>query len=154
MKTFATLLAAGAIAFAPKPAAAHGNEGIAALGGFVGGVIVGANLNHHRPVVACPPAYAPPPRVIVAPYPPPRVVVAPCPPPRVVVAPCPPPPPPPPMGYWREVTVRDWVPGYWTTVQHHGRHERRYVPGHFEYRTERIWVDARRGDSHAYGYGR
>jgi hypothetical protein len=127
MKTLTTLssiLAAGALALAPKPAMA-GNDGLAALGGFVGGVIVGASIERHPApvVVAGPPAC----------YPAPRVIVAPC-------------PPPSPEGYWKEVTVRTWVPECWATRYDHGRHVRYFVPGHYEFRTDRVWVEYRHRD--------
>ncbi|MBI5381527.1 MAG: hypothetical protein HZA31_06465 [Opitutae bacterium] len=125
MKTLTTLLVASTLALAPKPAIA-GNDGLAALGGFVGGVIVGSTLNHH-PAPVCQPG------------------------PRVIIA------PPAPVhcnGYWKDVTVRTWVPGYWTMRIHHGRQIRFYVDGHYELRTDRIWVDTRHHDRHAYNHRR
>ena len=68
-------------------------------------------------------------------------------------------------GYWREVSVRVWVPGCWVVERarySHGCEYRRYVGGHYEFRTDRVWVayenrgrhdrhDDRRSD---YGRGR
>jgi len=62
-------------------------------------------------------------------------------------------------GYWREVSVRFWVPGCWVLERgHHGRTYRRYCEGHYEFRTNREWVahdnhgrhdrDSDRGDGH------
>lgn len=95
------------------------------------------------------PAYRPaPPTVVYAP--PPAVSYAP---PAVVVAPA--------RGYWKDVSVKTWVPERWV-VRHNrwGRPERYCEPGYYTYRTERVWVDARdhRGPgfdprgSYSYGY--
>jgi hypothetical protein len=63
-------------------------------------------------------------------------------------------------GYWKTVEVRTWVPGYWLIERgHHGRNYRTYVEGHYECRTDRVWVaynryerrDDRR-DDRSYGY--
>ncbi len=68
-------------------------------------------------------------------------------------------PPPPARGYWKEVTVKTWVPERWVVVHNRwGRPERVCEPGHFVYRTDRVWVDGRndRGHDHrdySYGYG-
>jgi hypothetical protein len=74
-------------------------------------------------------------------------------------------------GYWNTVAVKVWVPGYWVVERgHHGHSHRRFVPGHYEGRNDRVWVaynrhnrydrhDDRRGDrydrdnNHGYGYG-
>lgn len=81
---------------------------------------------YHRP--------APP----VVHYAPPAPAV--CPPAPVVVAPA--------RGYWKDVTVRTWVPERWV-VRHDrwGRPTRYCEPGYYTYRTERVWVDA-----HAHAY--
>lgn len=93
------------------------------------------------------PSYRPaPPAVVYAPAP--TVVYAP--PPAVVVAPS--------RGYWRDVSVKTWVPERWV-VRHNrwGRAERYCEPGYFTYTTNRVWVDGRsdhgRGHSYGYGYG-
>ncbi len=127
-----SLLAVGALTFAPKSAYAGrgGDEAIAAIGGFLGGLIVGTAINdrpYDRTVVVtnhsrydrydrrddCDDG-----------------------------------------GYWKVVTVKTWVPGYWTTEYRHGRRIRCYVEGHWGYRTERVWVSYDRYDRHdRYGYG-
>lgn len=70
-----------------------------------------------------------------------------------------------PGGYWRTVRTRVWVDGYhdrvwidpvyeWryrrcgTRYRHcvrQGCWDRRWIAGHWTYRTERVWVDTRRG---------
>jgi hypothetical protein len=58
-------------------------------------------------------------------------------------------------GYWRDVSVRIWVPGAWVFERdHHGRHCRRYIAGHYELRTDRVWMaynDYDRHDRRDYG---
>lgn len=49
-------------------------------------------------------------------------------------------------GFWKRVEVRTWVPGYWVTERRHGRTHRFYVKGHYEIRTERVWVSYDRHD--------
>jgi len=50
-------------------------------------------------------------------------------------------------GYWKSVEVRVWVPGGWVIERgHHGRSYRRYVEGHYECRTNRVWVAYDRHD--------
>jgi hypothetical protein len=52
-----------------------------------------------------------------------------------------------PRGYWRDVTVRSWVPDRWiVTPGRHGRTVRVFEPGHFVCSTDRVWVESRRGD--------
>lgn len=92
------------------------------------------------------PNYRPaPPTVVYAP-PPPAV----CPPaPAVVVAPA--------RGYWKDVTVKTWVPERWVASRDRwGRPVRYCEPGYYAYRTERVWVDAHdsgySGRGYAYGY--
>ena len=78
---------------------------------------------------------------------PPAVTCAP--PPTVVYAPV------APRGYWKEVTVKTWVPER-IVIAHNrwGRAERICEPGYFDYRTDRVWVeaDSRAPRSYAYGY--
>ncbi len=60
-------------------------------------------------------------------------------------------------GYWREVSVRFWVPGCWVVERsHHGRNYRRYAEGHYEFRIDRVWVsrDNRGGHDRDGGHGR
>ncbi len=122
MKTiaFVSLLSAATLAFTPAPAKA-GSDGFAALGGFIGGLVVGHAISDHRPG---PPSTG----VIVAHrygdrydsrydgghherH-----------------------------GYWDSVRVKVWVPGYWTTCHERGRRISYHTPGRYERRTERVWV--------------
>jgi hypothetical protein len=52
--------------------------------------------------------------------------------------------------------VRTWVPGYWIVERtRHGRSYRRYIEGHSEFRTDRVWVSYDRNDrGRVYGYSR
>jgi hypothetical protein len=62
----------------------------------------------------------------------------------------------PARGYWKEVVVKTWIPERWS-VRHDrwGRPIRVCEPGHYAYRTDRIWVDGRHDRrGHSYGYGR
>ncbi len=56
-----TLLAASALILVPKPAVA-GNSGLAAIGGFIGGLIIGSNANSQP---YCAPTYYPAPPVVI-----------------------------------------------------------------------------------------
>lgn len=52
-----------------------------------------------------------------------------------------------PRGYWREVTVRNWVPDRWVvTPTRRGHPVRVFEPGHYIYSTDRVWVENRRGE--------
>jgi len=78
---------------------------------------------------------------------PPAVVYAP-PPPAVVVAPA--------RGYWKDVTVRTWVPERWVASRDRwGRPVRYCEPGYYALRTERVWVATpdRGPVSRGYAYG-
>jgi hypothetical protein len=131
MKTKITalaLLSVAALSFAPKPAHA-GDKELAAIGGFIGGVIVGSVLNKGHTDVYCPPA-------------PPVVVVhhdrrhG--------------------HGYWHENRVKVWVPARWVYERDRRGHSvKRYVAGYYDYRTERVWVATSHGHPHhapRYGY--
>lgn len=144
MKTiaFVSLLSATALALTPAPAKA-GSDGVAALGGFIGGLIVGHAINDHR---SGPPST----EVVVTHryvdrresrhhdsrhdrhYSHDR------------------------RGYWDSVRVQVWVPGYWTTRYERGRRTNCHIPGRYEWRLERVWVPAPpRGYSHrSYSYRR
>lgn len=104
-----SLLAATAAALAPKPALA-GDREIAAIGGFIGGLVLGSALHddrYDRTTVVVSDRYHHRPQ----------------------------------HGYWKHVTVKTWVPGYWTTsCDRYGRRVRVYVEGCWQYRTDRIWV--------------
>jgi hypothetical protein len=130
----ASLIAASS-GLAAAPQASAKNEGLAALGGFIGGVVVGAALDHghnrpdYRPgyrvdyrndyrVPA--PAYCPPPV---------------CEPQVVRYA------PPVPQGYWQDVQVKTWVPECWVMGRDRwGRPVRVLQPGYYTYSTNRQWV--------------
>jgi hypothetical protein len=65
------------------------------------------------------------------------VITRPLPPPVVVVE-----RPAPPRGYWKTVTVKEWVPGRWViTRSSRGREIRSFEPGYYSYREERVWVN-------------
>lgn len=120
------LLSAAALSLAPAPAMA-GSKEKALIGGFIGGLIIGHAISEsHRS--ACPP-------------PPPPVVVV-----ETRSDDC---------GYWRDDRVQVWVPGYWVVSYDCGRQVRRYVGGHHEYRTNRVWVsEGRRDRGRDHGRGR
>jgi hypothetical protein len=67
-------------------------------------------------------------------------------------------PSPAPRGFWKEVSVKVWVPA--ERVRSHDRHGHLVYstrPGYFTYRTERVWVaDAGPGHhgGHSYARGR
>lgn len=126
---FASLAAvAVSLVGTPKPAEARdGDKAVAAMGGFIGGLIVGSAINDS-------------PSVVVAHRPSPQV--------RVVVShghrhdrr----------HGHWEWVTVREWVPGHWAYVDRgrgRDRGHRVWVAGHYDYRRDRVWV-AHRGFRH------
>jgi hypothetical protein len=134
MKRFAFTGIASLAAFAclaPAPARA-GDEVAAAIGGFIGGVIVGAHLGdrEHRDHRPPPPVYDRRPgrggHVVVVPD-------------RHRDR----------GGYWDWREVRVWIPGrHETSFDHRGRCVRVWVPGYHEVRRERVWVDTRRRGSH------
>ncbi|MFZ5494986.1 MAG: hypothetical protein ACOZE5_06570 [Verrucomicrobiota bacterium] len=116
--TALSLATATALAFTPKPAVAGDNEA-AFVGGLIGGAILGAALSDLDHDT------------------------------RVVVAShryhdhdrC-------DDGYWKRVEVRVWVPGYWVSERRHGHTHRYYVSGHYEIRTDRVWVAYDRHNRH------
>lgn len=154
MKTKITalaLVAVTALSLTPKPALAD-DKTLALLGGFLGGVILGSELSHDRVYVPSGPA------VVVNDRGYGRCA------PTVIVDDrdddsirryddC------APAGYWRNVTVRVWVDARWLFdgYDYCGRPVRRYVGGHYEFRTDRVWVSLDRHDRRdrevGYGYG-
>ncbi len=115
-----TLAAATAFAFTPKPASAGDKTGAVIAGVVIGGLIGAAIANSND---YCEPAY-----VSTSYCPPAPVVVAPAP---VVMA----------DGYWNTTYVNVWVPGAWIIERdYYGRDCRRYVTGHYERRSNRVWV--------------
>lgn len=109
--TALVLVAVAALAFAPKPAQA-GDREIAAIGGFIGGLIVGSVINDHRDHNDA--------TVIVHDRGPGHYHQE--------------------RGYWKEVTVRHWVPDTWEYRYEYGRRIRVFVPGHWVMRRDRVWV--------------
>jgi len=143
MKTKLTALAlitVTALSLVPRPAQAS-DRGLAVLGGFIGGVIVASaiNDNRHDNYSDCNTT------VVVNER-------------RDTFRDC------RDDGYWRVVTVRNWIPGCWIVERsHYGRGFRRYVEGHYECRNDRVWVAYDRHDrrdhherevSYGYGHGR
>ena len=60
-----------------------------------------------------------------------------------------------PSGYWKEITVKTWVPERWiVTYDRRGREIRSCSPGYFTYRTDRVWVDTGRSYSNNNYYAR
>jgi hypothetical protein len=52
-------------------------------------------------------------------------------------------------GFWKTISVKVWVPGCWVIERNrYGRDYRRYVDGHYTYRTDRVWVSYDRHDRH------
>ena len=139
MKTKLTALAlaaATALSLAPKPAQAS-DKGLAIVGGFLGGLIVASAINDSRHD-----GFDSRRTVIVERRDDDRCDR--------------------PEGRWEDVTVQVWVPAVW--VEERGRHGRcynRYVPAHYEFRTDRVWVRNeerferrdRRDREVGYGYG-
>jgi len=112
------------VGVAPQTAAARDGEVLAALGGFIGGVIVGSHIDDghlHTSV-----SYR-----HVDRYRGTRVVV------ETGRGPH--------RGYWKVVSVRTWVPGHWVVRRdEYGRRIRYFERGHYEHRRERVWVAAGR----------
>jgi len=85
------------------------------------------------------PVYAPAPRVVVAPA-------------ANYYAPAVPVYNEPARGYWKDVTVKTWVPERWVTSRDRWGHAVRVCePGYYTYRTDRVWVDGRHDNGHHYG---
>lgn len=119
------------LAGAPQTAKAHGDDALAVIGGFIGGVIVANSINdHHNHVQAycefdgCRDRY-----VVAHSHYAPR------------------------QSY---VTVRVWVPGRWIIrYDDRGRRARFYERGRYEYRRHAVAYDSHRGrdyDRHSYGH--
>lgn len=113
-----SLLAAAALTVAPKPAQA-GDKEAAIIGGMIIGGVIGAVIANNSDGCAPAPVYCPPPAPVV--YTPAPVVCE-------------------PAGYWNEVHVQVYVPGCWSYRYDCGRQVRYFVPGHYETRTNRVWV--------------
>jgi len=151
MKTKTTPLfavAAAALLVASPRAAVAGGEGIAAIGGFIGGMIVGSQVGsththtHTTETVVVehttgPAAEQPAPesaegvRTLPLPVDPPTTTTTTT---TTVTRNGVP-------GYWEERPVQTWVPARWiTTYDRYGFPVRRYEPGHYVTHMERVWV--------------
>jgi hypothetical protein len=108
---FTALTLAAATAFAFTPKpAVAGDKELAVVGGLVGGLIIASAINDHCDDTRT--------VVVTNGYHRGRS-----------------------DGFWKTVEVRVWVPGGWVYERgHHGRSHRRYVEGHYECRTDRVWV--------------
>src|SRR4249920_2597962 len=108
--TALTLIAVTALSLAPKPAQAH-DKGLAVVGGLIGGLIIGSAIADSRHDY-----YEPRSTAVIANDRDDRCD----------------------DGYWKEVSVKVWVPGCWVIERsRHGREVRSYVSGHYSYRTDR-----------------
>lgn len=124
MKTkLAALLLAAVATLALVPKQAHaGDKELALIGGFLGGLIVGAALDdhrvdsHHDTVIVRHDYDRGHSRHDRA------------------------------RGYWDHRTVRVWVPACWEVHHEYGRRVKIYIPGHYEVRRERVWVAYDRHD--------
>lgn len=125
MKTKLTalaLLAAAAVAAVPSPARAD-HDGLAVVGGILGGLLVASAIHdsHSVSYTTYNPGY-----------------VA-CPPPAYVAYGG-------NDGCWQDVAVQVWVPGCWIQERgYRGQVVRRYVAPHYESRNNRVWVASNRG---------
>ncbi len=138
MKTKFTALAlftVAALSLAPKPAVAN-DKGLAIVGGFLGGLIVANAINDSRYDNAYDRSDT---TVVVSDradrcedrynryddrYEDRRE-----------------------SGFWKDVSVQVWVPGVWIVERsRHGRCYDRFVSGHYESRTNRVWVSHDRHD--------
>jgi hypothetical protein len=131
MKTKITALALAAVtALSFAPKPAKaGDTEWAVVGGVIGGIMIGAAINDSHHTTVYPPHHT-----------------------TVVVHDR--------AGYWKDVSVKVWVPGCWIVERsRHGREVRRYVNGHYEFRSNRVWVAYDRGhhnryNNHRSDYGR
>jgi len=146
-------LAAAALLVGTPRSAIAGGEGIAAIGGFIGGMIVGSQVGsththtHTTETVVVEHTSVP---AEQSPAPAPEAAE------DVRTLPLPVNPPAPPTttttttttvtrngvpGYWEERPVQTWVPARWiTTYDRYGFPVRRYEPGHYQTHMERVWV--------------
>lgn len=116
--TALVLVAVTAFALAPKPAKA-GDKELAVVGGLIGGLIIGSAIadSRHSDYSHTTVVYDRDGRYDRD------------------------------EGYWKTVTVKVWVPGGWVIERsRYGRDYRRYIDGHYTYRTDRVWVSYDRHD--------
>ncbi len=120
--TALALIAVTALSLAPKPAKA-GDKELAIVGGLIGGLIIGSAINESRHSSDYPHRST---TVIVNG--------------RRDRDDC-------DDGYWKEVSVKVWVPGCWVIERScHGHSTKRYISGHYTFRTDRVWVSYDRND--------
>lgn len=120
--TALALIAVTALSLAPKPAKA-GDKELAIVGGLIGGLIIGSAINESRHSSDYPHRST---TVIVNG--------------RRDRDDC-------DDGYWKEVSVKVWVPGCWVIERsRHGHSTKRYISGHYTFRTDRVWVSYDRND--------
>lgn len=122
------IAALSAVGVAPQTAAARDSEVLAALGGFIGGVIVGSHIDddHYHASISY--------RHVDRDYGT-HVVVGTG---RGSH-----------RGYWKWVTVRTWVPGHWVIrSDERCRRIRSFQRGYYKNRRERVWVAAGRDRRH------
>lgn len=119
------LVAITAMILTPQTArAGHREDKIfAAVGGLIGGVIIGKNIERNRQ-----PTYHHQPES--------RVIVV------QSHSTC----PPPPRGYWQETRTKVWVASCWTETRNEWGHRVKvWQPGHYTYQTTRVWVSGGNG---------
>ncbi|MCF7686722.1 MAG: hypothetical protein K9N01_00340 [Cephaloticoccus sp.] len=129
MKKIATfsLLAAALLTLTPRPAVAS-DRGLAVLGGFIGGVLIANAINNqpHYDTV---------------------VMGSSCPPPVIVVENN--------QGYWQESPIQIWIGPAWTVVyDNYHRPIRRFTPGHYVTRVNRVWIAGSSRPAHYSHYDR
>ncbi len=114
----------------PAQASNRSDKVALAVGGFIGGVILGSHLDNNRSydrgrhepaIISCPPParHGGGTTVIINQGPRPQ-----------------------PQGYWKDVTERVWVPSQRVvSIDSCGRRVVTYTGGCYEYRTSRVWVE-------------
>lgn len=113
------------LSLAPAPAKAGDDEAVAAIGGFVAGIITGAILDNHDDRVHV---------SVHGRYPGRRDYGK----GRHYRT-----------GHWEIKRVRVWVPGYWdVTYDRCGDRVKVWRRGHYTWRKERVWVSCRDRDRH------
>ena len=121
--TALALIAVTALSLAPKPAKA-GDKELAIVGGLIGGLIIGSAISESRHSSD----HAPRSTTVIVHG-------------RRDRDDC------EDDGYWKEVSVKVWVPGCWVVERsRHGHSSKRYINGHFTFRTDRVWVSYDRND--------
>jgi len=124
--TALTLIAVTALSLAPKPAKA-GDKELAIVGGLIGGLIIGSAINESRHSSD----YSHRSTTVIVNG-------------RRDRDDC---DDRGDSGYWKEVSVKVWVPGCWVVERRrHGHSTKRYISGHFTFRTDRVWVSYDRSE--------